>query len=333
MSQSLNKIIDSHGRAHTYLRISLTERCNLRCQYCMPEEGVELRDRSQFMSSEEVIEMAKTFVKLGVTKIRLTGGEPLIKKDIRNVLLQLSKLPVELSLTTNAVIVDRHIETLKEAGIKSLNVSLDTLDKAKFKEITRRDQFDKVMSNIDLLIKEGFKVKVNAVLMKDFNESEIIDFIDWTKNKNIAFRFIEFMPFDGNEWNWDKTVSYKAILDKIENHFGTENLEKVTDQLNDTSRNFRIKNYLGTFGIISSVTNPFCDSCNRIRLTADGKIKNCLFSYDEIDLLTAMRNGEDIVPNIFESISAKKALRSGIDDFEFFENKKDFNRSMITIGG
>lgn len=299
----------------------------------MPEEGIELRDRSQFMRTEEIIEMAKIFVSLGVTKIRITGGEPLIKKDIRNILLQLKQLPVDLSITTNAVIVDRHIETLKEAGIKSINVSLDTLDKEKFKEITRRDQFDQVISNINLLLSEGFQVKVNAVLMKDFNENEIIDFVKWTSDKSVSFRFIEFMPFDGNEWNWDKTVSYKSILNQIRAHYGENELEKIEDQAHDTSRNFRIKGYRGSFGIISSVTNPFCDSCNRIRLTADGKIKNCLFSYDEIDLLTPMRNGEDIIPQIFESISAKKALRSGIDDFQLFENKKDFNRSMIAIGG
>ena len=185
----------------------------------MPEEGVVLRDRSEFMRTEEMVEMAKTFVDLGVTKIRLTGGEPLIKKDIRNILLRISELPVELSLTTNAVLVDRHIDTFEEAGINTINVSLDTLDSEKFKFITRRDNFNKVMSNIDLLLERNFNVRINAVLMRDFNENEIIDFIEWTKNKKVDMRFIEFMPFDGNQWDWSKTINFKEVLNIVKSHY------------------------------------------------------------------------------------------------------------------
>lgn len=334
ISQNKSEILkDSHGRQHTYLRISLTERCNLRCQYCMPEEGVVLRDRSEFMRTEEIVEMAKLFVELGVTKIRLTGGEPLIKKDIRNILMLLSQLPVELSLTTNAVLVDRHIQNFKDAGIKTLNVSLDTLNSEKFKFITRRDNDKKVISNIDLLLNEGFNVRVNAVLMRDFNENEIVDFIEWTKDKDVNVRFIEFMPFDGNQWDWSKTINFKEVLNIVENSYSAEDIIKLEDRPNLTSRDFRIDGYKGSFGIIASVTNPFCDTCNRIRLTADGKIKNCLFSGDEIDLLTPMRNGEDILPHIKKSVAAKKALRAGIENFENYKHVEDSNRSMITIGG
>ena len=279
-------LTDSFGRDHTYLRISLVERCNLRCSYCMPEEGVLLSPKSHLMTYEEIHTIAKIFVANGVTKIRLTGGEPLIRKDIPIILEKLSSLPIELSITTNAVIVDKFIDTLKINGVKSINVSLDSLDKEKFKHITRRDEFEKVYNNILLLVDEGFKVKVNAVLIKGFNDNEIIDFINFTKYLPISFRFIEFMPFDGNKWNMEKMVSYNDVMQYVNAAFSEEQIERLQDAPNDTSKNYKIKGYRGSFAIISSVTNPFCDTCNRLRLTADGQLKNCLFSSSESDILT-----------------------------------------------
>ena len=289
MSNQVEHIVDKFGRVHDYLRISLTERCNLRCFYCMPEEGIKLRDKANFMTSEELLAITKTFVGMGVKKIRLTGGEPLIKRDAKNILLELGKLPVELAITTNAVLVDKFIDTFKEAGIKSVNVSLDSLDADSFNQISRRKYFDRIKSNIDLLIEEDFHVKVNVVVIRDINEHEIPAFIDWTKNKNVHIRFIEFMPFDGNNWDWNKKVSYKEMLEISEKHFGVDGITKIEDKKNDTARCYSLIDGKGTFGIISSITNPFCDTCNRIRLTADGKIKNCLFSESETDLLTAYR--------------------------------------------
>lgn len=326
-------IIDSHGRVHDYLRISLTERCNLRCFYCMPEEGVQLKEKEKFMTAEELLSIAKTFVEMGVKKIRLTGGEPLIKKNAESIIRELGKLPVELTLTTNAVTVDRFIDVFHEAGIKSINVSLDSLKEDRFNQISRRSYFQKIMNNIDLLIANNFHVKVNVVVIKDVNDDEIIDFIRWTKNKNVHVRFIEFMPFDGNQWNWEKKVSYKEIMDQAAEVYGESSIEKLTDKKNDTSRSFRLKSAVGTFGIISTVTNPFCDTCNRIRLTADGKVKNCLFSEGETNILGALRSGEEIEPLIRESITAKHKERGGLPDFtnESVEGHK--NRSMITIGG
>jgi cyclic pyranopterin phosphate synthase len=195
MKNNNNILADTFGREHTYLRISLIERCNLRCTYCMPEEGVILSPRSHLMTYEEIYTIAKTFVDNGVTKIRLTGGEPLIRKDIPIILEKLSSLPVELSITTNAVIVDKFIDTFKKNGLNSINVSLDTLDAAKFNEITRRNDFKKVYNNIMLLVSEGFKVKINTVLIKGFNDDEIIDLVKLTKELPINVRFIEFMPF------------------------------------------------------------------------------------------------------------------------------------------
>ncbi|WP_406683482.1 GTP 3',8-cyclase MoaA [Seonamhaeicola sp. MEBiC1930] len=335
MIKTTNILQDKFGREHTYLRISLTERCNLRCSYCMPEEGVQLSPKSHLMTYEEVYEIAKTFVDNGVTKIRLTGGEPFVRKDIPVVLEKLASLPVELSITSNAVIIDRFIDVLKANGIKKINVSLDSLDKNKFTHITRRNQFEKVYNNILLLVKEGFTVKVNAVLMKEFNEDEIIDFIELTKNLPVSIRFIEFMPFDGNKWDLSKMVSYKEIMEKVNQHFQADTIERLQDAPNDTAKNYKIKGYKGSFAIISSVTNPFCDSCNRLRLTANGQIKNCLFSSSESDLLTTLRNGDSIEPVIANAVHAKHKTRGGMDTLKKLQ-KPDLhskNRSMITIGG
>lgn len=323
-------ITDQFGRVHDYLRISLTERCNLRCFYCMPEEGIPLRPKSQFMTKEEVIRMAETFVSLGIKKIRLTGGEPLVRNDAKEIIESLSKLPVELAITTNGVLADKYIDTFISSRLKSVNVSLDSLQKERLNKITRRDYFDMILSNIQLLIKNNFHVKLNAVIMRGVNDDEIIEFIEFTKNNNVHFRFIEFMPFDGNKWDWSKGLSYKEILDMVKLNY-RNNFSRIEDRKNDTSKNFRVHGYKGTFAIISSVTNPFCDTCNRIRLTADGKIKNCLFSDSEIDLLSAMRNGKDIAPMIRETIWFKKSMRGGMNTLADFGTQK--NRSMVAIGG
>ncbi len=335
MQNLKNNITDQFGRVHDYLRISLTERCNLRCFYCMPEEGIPLREKSEFMSTEETLTIAKTFVSMGVKKIRLTGGEPLIKKNIAEIIHELSKLPVELAITTNGILVDQYLEDFKSAGLKSINVSLDSLSSQNFEKISRRNYFRRIMNNIDLLIQNGFNTKVNVVVMRGVNDHEIFDFVNWTKDKNVQVRFIEFMPFDGNKWNWEKKVSYREIIESLQLYFGEENIIATESKPNDTCRNFKLKGALGNFGIIASVTNPFCDSCNRIRLTADGKIKNCLFSQSETDLLGALRNQQDIQPLILDSIYNKKKMRGGVDSFEDPDALKTLlaNRSMTTIGG
>ncbi|MEZ4795686.1 MAG: GTP 3',8-cyclase MoaA [Flavobacteriaceae bacterium] len=326
---------DSFGRQHTYLRISLTELCNLRCTYCMPAEGIQLSPRSHIMNYDEVFTIAKTFVDHGVTKIRLTGGEPLVRRDVDVILRKLAMLPVELSITSNAVIIDRFIDVLKECKIKNINVSLDSLDTEKFKEITRRNDFEKVYKNIMLLIDEGFNVKLNAVLINGFNDSEIIDFVKLTKELPISVRFIEFMPFDGNKWDKSKMVSYAQVMEHVNTNYDADKIIRLKDAPNDTSKNYKIEGYKGSFAIISSVTNPFCDSCNRIRLTANGRLKNCLFSASESDLLTPLREGKSIEPIIKKALQAKFKVRGGMDTIEKLE-KPDLhnnNRSMITIGG
>jgi cyclic pyranopterin phosphate synthase len=242
---------------------------------------------------------------------------------------------VELSITSNAVIIDKFIDILKVNGVKSINVSLDTLDKEKFKRITRRNEFEKVYNNILLLAKEGFKVKVNAVLMKGFNDNEIIDFINFTKDLPISIRFIEFMPFDGNKWDMSKLVSYNEVMQYVKHSFSEAHIERLKDAPNDTSKNYKITGYKGSFAIISSVTNPFCDSCNRLRLTANGQLKNCLFSSTESNLLTTLRAGNPIEPIIQKAVQAKFKVRGGMDTLEKLQEPKlhNNNRSMITIGG
>ena len=328
-------LTDTFGRQHNYLRISLTEQCNLRCSYCMPAEGVALSPKSHLMTVDEIYTIAQTFVSAGITKIRLTGGEPLVRKDAEQILRKLSSLDVALSITTNAVITDRFFKLFNELGIRDINVSLDTLIPNRFKNITRRDYFQRVYDNIFLLLDQGFNVKLNCVLMKGVNDDEIIDFINLAKHHLIHIRFIEFMPFDGNNWDRSKLISYQEIMDQVDLAFEKTDVLRIQDRPNDTSKNYQIKNFRGTFAIISTVTNPFCDSCNRVRLTANGRIKNCLFSATETDLLTPLRQGAAIEPLIGKAIGAKFKMRGGMDTSEKFQDPAQYeqNRSMITIGG
>lgn len=335
MTASKTILTDDFGRKHNYLRISLLEKCNLRCTYCMPADGIELSPKASLMTADEIFSIAQTFVENGVDKIRLTGGEPLLRKDFPEIASKLATLGVALSITTNGILIDRHIETLKRYGINKINLSLDTLIASKFHSVTLRNQFEKVVDNLHLLLNNDFKVKVNVVLMKGFNENEIVDFIKLTQHLPLSIRFIEFMPFAGNEWDRSKMISQNEILSELENTFSSEEIEKLEDEKNFTARTYRIKGFQGDFGIISSITNPFCDGCNRIRLTANGKIKNCLFSNSETDLLTPFRNGESITNLISESIKSKKKVRAGMVTLEEIDDPKLHfdNRSMIAIGG
>jgi len=335
MTASNTILTDGFGRKHNYLRISLLEKCNLRCTYCMPADGIALSPKASLMTADEIFGIAQTFAQNGVDKIRLTGGEPLLRKDFPEIISKLASLDISLSITTNGILIDRHIDVLKQFRIKKINLSLDTLVASKFHTITLRNQFQKVIDNLHLLLNHDFHVKVNVVLMKGFNDNEIVDFVKLTQFLPISVRFIEFMPFAGNEWDRSKMVSQNEILSLVGNTFTEGEIQKLEDEKNFTARTYKIKDYQGDFGIISSITNPFCDSCNRIRLTADGKIKNCLFSNSETDLLTAYRNGEPITNLISESINNKKKVRAGMVTIDEMDDpKKHFdNRSMIAIGG
>jgi cyclic pyranopterin phosphate synthase len=335
MTEQAKEMIDQFGRKHNYLRISLIEKCNLRCTYCMPEHGIPLSPAKELMTAAEIGKFAEIFVGLGVKKIRLTGGEPFLRKDFREIAALLATFPVQISITTNGILLDRNLDYLNSLGIKHLNFSLDTLQEPKFAALTRRTGFQKTMDNLYEAISAGFRMKINSVLMKGENDDEIVDFVRFTKDLPIAVRFIEFMPFDGNKWNKSKLVSEAEILGQVEKAFGREKLISLPDEKNLTARKFKIEGFQGEFGIISSVTNPFCGTCNRIRLTANGRIKNCLFSNLETDLLKVMREGGNVEELILESIYHKKAVRAGMDSLEKLSDPElhGQNRSMIAIGG
>lgn len=325
-------LIDSFDRVHNYLRISLTDNCNLRCFYCMPEEDYEFTPHSKLMQPEEIEALAKLFVENGVNKIRLTGGEPLVRKDAADIILRLAKLPVKLTLTTNATRLHDFVTVLEEAKVSSLNISLDTLDPDKFNIITRRDSFKVVMDNIKLMITKNFHVKVNVVVMKGMNDHEINDFVAWTKDVPVHVRFIEFMPFEGNRWTSNQVFTWKEMLEEIGKKYKPLALD---GDIHDTAKKYSIEGHKGTFAVISTMSSPFCAGCNRMRLTADGKMKNCLFSQKETDLLSALRKGEDVLPLIKESIASKAKELGGqfTKDFEKIHTEDLHNRSMISIGG
>jgi len=335
MTELAKEMIDQFGRKHDYLRISLIEKCNLRCTYCMPEHGIPLSPAKDLMTAAEIGKFAEIFVSLGVKKIRLTGGEPFLRKDFIEIAALLATFPVQISITTNGILLDRNLDYLNSLGIKHLNFSLDTLQEPKFAALTRRTGFQKTMDNLHQAISGGFEMKINTVLMKGENDDEIVDLVRFTKDLPVSVRFIEFMPFDGNKWNKSKLVSEAEILGQVEQAFGKEKLIALPDEKNLTARKFKIEGFQGEFGIISSVTNPFCGTCNRIRLTANGRIKNCLFSNLETDLLKVMREGGNVEELILESIYHKKAVRAGMDSLEKLSDPElhGQNRSMIAIGG
>ncbi len=326
-------LTDQFNRIHDYLRISLTDKCNLRCSYCNP---VDL-PKGYFkglprMTAEEIGQIASVFVKEGVKKIRLTGGEPLVRKDAQEIIERLSKYPVELAISTNGVLVDKYIDTFQRAGIRSVNVSLDSLIREKFFAITKRDEVNLITENIQLLLHHGFHVKINVVVMKGINDDELNDFIAWTKDFPLHVRFIEFMPFAGNEWSREKVFSYQEMLDKISTQY---QFMKLKDSKQDTDKKYFVPGHDGTFAVISTMTQPFCGGCNRMRLTTDGKMKNCLFSKSEMDILGALRKGMDIAPLIKQCVWMKEEKLGGqIKNInENLDITKINNRSMIHIGG
>ncbi len=325
-------IKDSFDRVHDYLRISLTDNCNLRCFYCMPEDDYDFAPAARLMQTAEIEKISRLFVEEGVKKIRLTGGEPLVRRDAARILELLGSLPVELVMTTNGTRLHEFLSVFKSANIRTINISLDTLQPDKFMLVTRRNLFHQVRSNIELLLQHDFLVKINMVVMKGFNDEEINDFISWTTHIPVQIRFIEFMPFSGNHWRNDKVFSMDEILEKIGKQY---EFLPVKGGANDTAKHFMIPGHAGSFAVISTMSAPFCSSCNRMRLTADGKLKNCLFSAAETDLLSALRKGEDILPLIHQTMREKAKQLGGqfSGTFEMLDAAKIQNRSMITIGG
>ncbi len=326
-------LTDSFRRIHDYLRISITDRCNFRCLYCLPEPEAESHcGHSDQMTASEVFRLAEIFTRLGVRKIRITGGEPLVRKDAGAIIESLGKLPVKLVLTTNGARLHQFMDSLNAAGIRSVNVSLDTLNSERFRAMTGRDEFGQVYQNIATLLSAGFHVKVNMVVMNGRNDSEIMEFVAWTRETPLHVRFIEFMPFPGNQWKPEKLINHKEILQMISVHF--PDIEKLTDHAHDTTKKYKVAGHAGTFAVISTMSEPFCSGCNRLRLTADGKIRNCLFGKSETDLLTPLRKDEDVEAMIRQNLSAKHWMLGGNSGEQWgLEQTASHTRSMMGIGG
>ena len=327
-------LTDLHGRTHRSLRISVVDKCDLRCTYCMPEDQHFLK-REELMTREEIATIARLFVeRYGVTKIRLTGGEPLVRPDAVDIVRDLIALPVKLGLTTNALTLHKHLDALIDAGLKSINVSLDTFDAARFKRIARRDGFQQVWANIRLALERDLRVKGNMVVMRGVNEDEILHFVELTRDHPVHVRFIEFMPFAGNRWGRERVYTYAEML----GHIGSvHSFEKLEDDAHSTAKAYRVGYWPGTFAVISTVTDPFCGDCDRLRLTAEGKMRNCLFAREEMDLLSALRRGEDIAPLIEANVLAKHAMLGGLPPFKPEKQEEVLHdlsaRPMVSIGG
>jgi GTP 3',8-cyclase len=318
-------LTDTFHRQHDYLRISVTERCNLRCVYCMPEEGVPLSPSRELLTTPEIFLLSSVFVSQGVTKIRLTGGEPTVRRDIVPLMHQIGSLMPhglrELCLTTNGLSLHRKLDTMVEAGLTGVNLSLDTLDPWQFQIMTRRKGFDAVRKSMDRIFElnklgAGIKFKINCVVMRGINDREIIPFVEMTREKDVEVRFIEYMPFDGNKWSEGKMFSYSEMLDRIRESYPT--LEKVRDHKNDTSKTWHIPGFAGRIGFITSMTHNFCGTCNRLRITSDGNLKVCLFGNAEVslrDILRKANNGEPIDELAFEAIKQiEMDRRQGLAD-------------------
>ena len=326
-------LTDSFGRVHRDLRISVTDRCNLRCTYCMPAEGMKWLPRQEVLSFEEIERVARLLVdRYGFTSIRLTGGEPTVRAHLPVLVERLAKLDTDLALTTNGTSLGLIAHDLAAAGLRRINVSLDSLQRDRVVELTRRDCLAQVLDGIDAAIDAGLSpVKVNAVLVRGVNDDELIDFATFGRERGVSVRFIEFMPLDATgEWTADKVISRDEIVAAIgavyplevagHDHSGPEPAEV-----------FRYADGLGDFGVIASVTNAFCDSCDRVRLTADGQLRSCLFALDELDLRALLRGGasdDDLAAAVERCVAAKWAGHS-VNQVQFIRPR----RSMSQIGG
>jgi len=330
----LNQLVDTFGRVHNNLRISVTDRCNIRCFYCMPAENVEFMKRDLLLNFEEIERFVKVAVTQGVNKIRLTGGEPLVRRDLHLLVEKLAAIPEiqDIGLTTNGILLADQAQLLYDAGMRRINISLDALDPKKFQEITRREGYEKVIEGIQAAQRVGFDpVKINAVSIRGMTEDEIVPFGQFARKTGVEVRFIEFMPLDAdNAWEREKVLFAHEIIEKLSAEVGP--LEPLpTQNPNAPATDFQFADGVGRVGFIASVSQPFCLSCNRFRLTADGKLRNCLFSLEETDIRRLLRedhSDEEIRQAILESIAAKKEGHE-INTARFIQP----DRPMYSIGG
>jgi molybdenum cofactor biosynthesis protein A len=324
-------LTDRFGRDHTYLRISVTDRCNLRCRYCMPPEGLPWLERADVLSFEEIETLARLFVRLGVNKIRLTGGEPTVRRDITSLIKRLRDIHgvKSLLMTTNGWTLPAQAQAYRDAGLTGLNISLDSLRPDRYKEITLSDGLDRVLQGIDAAIAAAFEsVKVNVVVMAGVNDDELLDFVELARDKPINVRFIEFMPFPDNGWNVGRVYPYREMLTRIRARF---ELVPIDVEKEAVGKDFSVAGFKGSLGFVTSMTDSFCGGCNRLRLTADGQLKVCLFSNGERSLRDLLRGGaseEELERAIRDALAQKWKEHPPMEQLFRLDNRR-----MVQIGG
>lgn len=330
-----SRIFDNHGRPVDYVRIAVTDRCNLRCFYCMPASGVVYVNRKDLLSYEEIIRLVQVLAQMGIRKVRITGGEPFLRRDLMFLLKNIVETPgIEaVHITTNGVLTAAFVPELKAMGIKSVNLSLDTLDRQRFLEITRRDELPKVMECLHALLKYEIPSKINAVVMEGKNEEDIIPLAELARNHPLEVRFIEEMPFNGTGANYPKLKwNHRRILEKLKGDF--PEITKIPDPAHATAQNYQIPGFAGTVGIIPAFSRTFCGTCNRIRLTATGQLKTCLYDHGVLDVRELLRSGQDDA-----ALTAAFLKAFGSRPKDGYEAEKQRNgdipvsESMSTIGG
>lgn len=328
-------LVDRYGRVHRDLRISLTDKCNLRCTYCMPAEGVPWLAKQNILTTDEIERVARVLARLGIVEVRLTGGEPLLRPDLVDVVRRLARIegedgPLRVSLTTNAIRLEKVIDDLVAAGLERLNISIDTINAEKFADLTRRDRFEDVLTGIEAARRSGLRpLKLNAVAMRGVNDDEFPDLLRFAMEHEAELRFIEQMPLDaGHIWSRTKMVRGEEILASLSEHF---TLTPVGDRGSSPAEVFVVDRGPSTVGVIASVTAPFCGACDRVRLTADGQLRNCLFARSESDLAGLLRGGgtDEEVAHMLRTSIAGKLAGHGIDDPGFLQP----DRPMSAIGG
>ncbi|MCL7752863.1 GTP 3',8-cyclase MoaA [Polaribacter sp. Z022] len=330
----MSKLLDNFGRQMEYVRLAVTDRCNLRCQYCMPAHGIDIVPRQELLTFKEMYRLIRVLTELGVNKVRLTGGEPFVRKDFVGFLEMLSynDLLDAINITTNGALISHHIDKIEKLEkVKNINLSIDSLQREKFAKITRRDVFPEVYKTFELLEKSNLNLKLNVVVQSGFNTDEITDFVRLTKDKNVAVRFIEEMPFNGKgQRDMNENWTFNKILNEVKTEFS---VDEIQSEKSSTSRNFKIDNHLGTFGIIPAFTRTICNDCNRIRITSTGTFKNCLFDDGVFNLRDFIRKGasNNDLKELFLSLVREKPENGFIAEAN--RKKGNVSESMSTIGG
>ncbi|AQG80501.1 GTP 3',8-cyclase MoaA [Spirosoma montaniterrae] len=325
-------IYDNHNRPITYLRLAVTDRCNLRCFYCMPEEGIKYLPKHQLLTYEEMERLVQVLARLGVSKVRITGGEPFVRTGLMDFMHRLAAIDglTDLSMTTNGVLTAPHVADLAALGVKAVNLSLDTLDRERFHKITRRDELPAVLNTLDALLKAGIETKINAVVMDGQNTQDIVPLAELTRNLPVDARFIEEMPFNGEGSHYPVLHwTHRRIVDELRAHF--PDLHKLPDPPFSTANNYQIPGHQGTIGVIAAFSRTFCGTCNRIRLTAQGTLKTCLYDNGVLDVRALIRAGatdDDLTAAFLRAFAHRPA-----NGFEAEQSRGVVTESMSTIGG